>query len=158
MLLRSRRVVMLLLMACGIALILRPVAALSSSSAVLINEFMPNTGADTTMPEWVEFFNPNPFAVDVSGWKIVDDTISHPQTTISAGSVMQPNSLLVVFLTTNIGNGINHTADHRSVRALQCSMTIRIRVLCNSRSLLNERVLRTRFAHHCRNVLFNRSI
>ena len=72
---------------------LRPVAAQSSSSVVLINEFMPNTGADTTTPEWVELFNPNPFSVDVSGWKIVDDTIGHPQTTISAGSVMSAEQL-----------------------------------------------------------------
>jgi hypothetical protein len=69
--LRSRRVIALLLTVCGIALMLRPAAALSSSSpVVLINEFMPNTGADSTMSEWVELFNPNPFSVDVSGWKL----------------------------------------------------------------------------------------
>src|SRR5215216_7272570 len=57
-----------------------------------------------------------------------------------------------------LGSGLNHTAAHRSERSLQCSITIRMRVLCNSRSLLKESVFRTRFAHHWRSVLFNRSI
>src|SRR6476661_1476828 len=107
---RFRRIFSLLLIVCGFTLLLRPAAALSSSSVVLISEFMPNTGADLTTPEWVELFNPNPFSVDVAGWKIVDDTISHPQTTIGAGSVMLPNSLLVVFLTTNILNNTGSDA------------------------------------------------
>jgi hypothetical protein len=36
---------------------------------VWINEFMPrpNTGGK----EWVELFNPNPIAVDLTGWKII---------------------------------------------------------------------------------------
>src|SRR5258705_7744928 len=107
---RSRRVISLLLTVCGIAMLVRPAMALSSSPVVLINEFMPNTGADLTTAEWVELFNPNPFSVGVSGWKIVDDTISHPQTTIGAGSVMSPNSLLVVLLTTNVLNNTRSDA------------------------------------------------
>src|SRR5262245_10573559 len=68
---------------------------------ILINEFMPrpSTGA-----EWVELFNPNPIDVDLSGWKVDDDTISPPQTTIGAGVIIPANSLLVVLLTTNILN------------------------------------------------------
>jgi hypothetical protein len=65
---RSRRFVSLLLMVCGIALLMRPATALSSSPVVLINEFMPRPSSGA--PEWVELFNPNPMLIDVSGWKI----------------------------------------------------------------------------------------
>src|SRR5262245_20010455 len=66
---------------------------------VLINRFMPTLRSG---PEWVELFNPNPVDVDVSGWKIDDNTISAPQTTLAAGAVIPANGLLVVSLTTNI--------------------------------------------------------
>ncbi len=67
----SRRVLSLLLLVCGIALMLRPAAALSSSPKVLINEFMPRPSSGN--PEWVELFNPNPVPIDISGWKIYKD-------------------------------------------------------------------------------------
>ena len=65
---RVRRIISLLLVVCGLALLVRPRAALSHSTGVLINEFMPRPSSAT--PEWVELFNPNPMLIDVSGWKI----------------------------------------------------------------------------------------
>ena len=64
---RFRRIFSLLLIACGLVLILRPVAAQPSSPAVLINEFMPRPSSGA---EWVELFNPNPYDVDIGNWKI----------------------------------------------------------------------------------------
>src|SRR5689334_18891591 len=48
---------------------------------ILINEFMPRPSSGS---EWVELFNPNPVDIDLSGWKIDDNTISAPQTAIGA--------------------------------------------------------------------------
>src|SRR5687768_2190473 len=100
---RSRRVISLLLMVCGIALILRPAAALSSSSpVVLINEFM--AGPNSTSMEWVELFNPNTVAVDISGWKIDDDTINTTHISVPAGTILPSNSLLVFPRSGNLFN------------------------------------------------------
>lgn len=99
---RSRRIFSLLLVACGLALMLRPAAALSSSSpVVLINEFMPRPSSGV---EWVELFNPNPYDLDIGNWKIDDDTIGGSQTTIAAGTLIPANGLLVISLSTNILN------------------------------------------------------
>ena len=69
---------------------------------VWINEFMPrpNTGGK----EWVELFNPNPIAVDLTGWKIDDDTIGGTQTTIKPATLIPGNSFLVITMTANIFN------------------------------------------------------
>ncbi len=93
-----------------LALSARNLPTRAAAPSVMINEFMPNTGSDSTSPEWVELFNPNPFAVDVSGWKIVDDTLSHTQTMIGPNSLLSPNSLLVVFLAANILNNSGNDA------------------------------------------------
>jgi hypothetical protein len=84
-----------------LALSTRDLPACAATTTILINEFMP---APSSGAEWVELFNPNPFTVDVSGWRIVDDTLTHTQTTIGPNSILSPNSLLIVFLTTNILN------------------------------------------------------
>ena len=97
----SRRVISLLLMACGLALMLRPAAALSNSPGVLINEFMPRPSSGA---EWVELFNPNPYDVDIGNWKLDDDTIGGSQTTIAIGTLIPSNGLLVISLSTNILN------------------------------------------------------
>jgi hypothetical protein len=64
----SRRVLALVLVVCGMMLMSRPIAALSSSPKVLVNEFLPRPSSGT--PEWVELFNPNPMLIDISGWKV----------------------------------------------------------------------------------------
>src|SRR5690242_21648250 len=88
----------------GLLMVYAGSARATTPTAVMINEFMPNTGSDSTTAEWVELFNSNPYIVDVSGWQIVDDTLSHSRTTIAPGTLMPANSLLVVFMTTNIFN------------------------------------------------------
>src|SRR3954468_3490640 len=99
---RSRRVFSLLMIVCGLALMLRPAAAQSSSPVVLINEFMP--GPNSTSIEWVELFNPNPFDVPLTGWKIDDDVIGGTQILISAETILPSNGILVFSRSGNIFN------------------------------------------------------
>ncbi|MBO9325782.1 MAG: lamin tail domain-containing protein, partial [Roseiflexus sp.] len=67
----------------------------------LINEFMP---APASGPEWVEIVNRGDTPLDVSGWRIDDDTPGGPQTIIPSGTIIPPYSLLVVELKTYILN------------------------------------------------------
>ncbi|MEO7911480.1 MAG: lamin tail domain-containing protein, partial [Roseiflexaceae bacterium] len=97
---RSHRVISLLLVVCGIALFVHPAVALSSSPTVLINEFM--AGPNSTSIEWVELFNANSVAVNVSGWKIDNSVLGGTQMVFPAGSLIQSNSLLVITRTGNI--------------------------------------------------------
>jgi hypothetical protein len=95
---RAFLIVSTLLIVCTQAVI---VTSAPPTPQILINEFMPKPSSG---PEWVELFNPNPVDVDLSGWKIDDNTISAPQTAIGAGVVIPANGLLLVSLTTNILN------------------------------------------------------
>ena len=103
MLLRFRRSTPFMLIVFVLAFLIShtPAALSSSSSTILINEFMPKPSSGG---EWVELFNPNPFDVDLSGWKIDDDTIGGSQTTIGAGTSIPANALVIVQLAANILN------------------------------------------------------
>ncbi len=63
----------------------------TATDSIVINEInynSPNGG------DWVEFYNPNPYAVDISGWVLADESGGyfnlHPNTT------MQPGAFLVL--------------------------------------------------------------
>ena len=73
--------------------------------SILINEVLP---APSSGPEWVELYNTSDSAVDVSGWRIDDDTPGGIQTTIPAGSIIAPKTVLAVAITTAI---LNNTGD-----------------------------------------------
>ena len=73
--------------------------------SILINEVLP---APSSGPEWVELYNTSDSAVDVSGWRIDDDTPGGTQTTIPAGSIIAPQTVLAVAITTAI---LNNTGD-----------------------------------------------
>ena len=74
-------------------------------ASILINEVFP---APSSGPEWVELYNTSATDVDVSGWRIDDDTPGGTQTTIPAGSIIAPNTVLVVAITSAI---LNNTGD-----------------------------------------------
>ena len=74
-------------------------------ASILINEVLP---APSSGPEWVELYNTSATAVDVSGWRIDDDTPGGTQTIIPAGSIIAPNAVLAVAITTAI---LNNTGD-----------------------------------------------
>lgn len=73
--------------------------------SILINEVLP---APSSGPEWVELYNTSDSAVDVSGWRIDDDTPGGTQTTIPVGSIIAPHTVLAVAITTAI---LNNTGD-----------------------------------------------
>jgi hypothetical protein len=109
---RSRRIFSLLLVACGLALMLHPAAAHSSAPVVLINEFVPDPSGSDINKEWVELFNPNPVAVNISNWKIDDNNTSGSEapTIIDSNITISSNSLLVITLTGSLlGNGVADT-------------------------------------------------
>src|SRR6266487_826471 len=84
---------------------------------VWINEFMPrpNTGGK----EWVELFNPNPIAVDLTGWKIDDDTIGGTQIAISPGAILPANGLLLI--TSTLATGIFNDTGTDAAQLLDAS-------------------------------------
>jgi hypothetical protein len=65
----------------------------SKAPAIRINEVQPR--ADTPAG-WIEFFNPTSFTVDMTGWTLIDNNFFGPSFTFPAGSVVQPNGLLVI--------------------------------------------------------------
>ena len=71
---------------------------------VLINEFMP--APTPGHEEWLELYNPGESAVDISGWKIDDDTLGGSRTIIAAGTILAPGALLIV---TNSASFLNNT-------------------------------------------------
>ena len=73
--------------------------------SILINEVFP---APSSGPEWVELYNTSDTAVDVSGWRIDDDTPGGTQTTIPTGSIVAPHAVLAVAINTAI---LNNTGD-----------------------------------------------
>ncbi|MCG8346656.1 MAG: lamin tail domain-containing protein, partial [Chloroflexales bacterium] len=91
----------LLLLGTLIALPLESAGAASIQTPQLwINEFLARPDAGNE--EWVELFNPNPFAVELTGWKIDDSVIGGTQIPIPAGTILPANSLLVVSRNGNI--------------------------------------------------------
>lgn len=65
------------------------------STAVHINEFLPNPiGSDSEL-EFIELYNDSVSSVDISGWVI--DTGGNAQFTIDSGTIFMPNSFLTFF-------------------------------------------------------------
>jgi hypothetical protein len=60
---------------------------------IRINEVAPR-GTVTT--GWLELFNPTAVAIDVSGWKVVDDTFFGPELTLPARSIIPARGFLVI--------------------------------------------------------------
>ena len=78
---------------------------------LLINEVMP---APTSGPEWIELYNPTDADIDVSNWRIDDDTPGGTQTTIAPGKIVPAHGYLVVTLSSAI---LNNTGDSATLLA-----------------------------------------
>ena len=68
---------------------------------VLINEFMASNNAalldsDGDASDWIELWNPESSAIDVTGWHLSDDPLNLAKWTLPAHT-MAPNAFLVVF-------------------------------------------------------------
>lgn len=87
---------------------------------VVINEWMAdNAGpggfpdpADGLFQDWLELYNPNESAVDLSGYTLTDDLAQPAQWTIPGGTVIGPRSFLLVWADNDLaqntpGNGLH---------------------------------------------------
>jgi Lamin Tail Domain len=86
-----------------VVLILLILALLPRGTAggVLINELMPNPASGG---EWVELYNAGAAEVDLSGWRVDDDTLGGSRTTIADGVRIAPGAHLLVPLAASILN------------------------------------------------------
>ncbi|KPV53029.1 hypothetical protein SE17_12010, partial [Kouleothrix aurantiaca] len=75
------------------AVFLWPARAAQAVSPIAINEFLPSSSLG---PEWTEITNMGDAEVDLSNWKIDDDTIGGTRTTIPNGTRIPGHSLLVI--------------------------------------------------------------
>ncbi len=92
----------------------------SALQPVKINEWMAsNNGpdgypdpADGLFQDWIELYNPNTAAVDLSGYRLTDDLASPAKWTIPAGTSIAPLGYLVIWADNDIlqntpGNGLH---------------------------------------------------
>lgn len=65
------------------------------STAVHINEFLPNPAGNDSELEFIELYNDSGSSIDISGWVI--DTGGSSKFTIDSGTILMPNSFLTFF-------------------------------------------------------------
>lgn len=68
----------------------------------VLNEFLASndsnfTDEDGNSSDWIEIYNPNPFAIDLEGFHLTDDAINSTLWTFPANSTIAGESYLVVF-------------------------------------------------------------
>lgn len=95
-------------------------------TSVLINEINYKSSTVFDTEDWVEFYNPDNSAVDISGWKFVDDNIAN-QFTFPGGTIIGADDYLVLCRDTvkfkllypnqnkvlgNISFGLSSDSDH----------------------------------------------
>lgn len=80
---------------------------------IVINEFMASN--DTTVADqdgeyddWIELYNNSSTAIDISGYGLSDDIADLGNFTFPAGTVMQPNSYLIVWADGDVNQSGNH--------------------------------------------------
>jgi hypothetical protein len=84
---------------------------------VVINEWMADNStiadpADGQFQDWIELFNPNDLAVDLSGFTLTDDLSQPAKWSIPTGTTISPRGFLVVWADNDIaqntpGNGLH---------------------------------------------------
>ncbi len=79
-------------------------------SNLLINELMAENGGSVehagTYPDWIEFFNSGPAAMDLGGWSCTDD--SNPRKFVfPAQTMMDAGGYLLLWCDTNSGSGLH---------------------------------------------------
>lgn len=91
----------------------------SMASAQIINEFMPDPAGTDTAPmpdgEWIELYGNDSGAVDLSGWRLSDDTPSH-RLTIAAtntlpSTILEPGGYVVVYRNGDSDFSLNNGED-----------------------------------------------
>jgi hypothetical protein len=90
---------------------------------VVINEFMAENAGPGGFPDpldglfqdWIELYNPNPVATNLSGWFLTDDPAKPTKWMFPANSVVPPQGFLLVWADTevaqnSVGNGDRHAS------------------------------------------------
>ncbi len=98
---------------------LAPTATSTPVPFIAINEFLPapagtvdwdGNGTADSNDEWVELYNPNPFAVDLSGWQVDDAPGGSSPYTLPAGTTLAPHGFLLLFKA-RTGIALNNSGD-----------------------------------------------
>ena len=69
-------------------------SAVNSHDLIVINEINYNSGTDFNSDDWIELYNPNPYEVDISLWKLKDNDDSH-EYLIPEGTVIEGEGFIV---------------------------------------------------------------
>ena len=69
-------------------------SAVNSHDLIVINEINYNSATDFNSDDWIELYNPNPYEVDISLWKLKDNDDSH-EYVIPEGTVIEGEGFIV---------------------------------------------------------------
>lgn len=67
----------------------------SATTEIVINEINYNSSSQFNSGDWVEFYNGNPFSVDMSGWKFSDSDPTHAFS-FPTGTIVEPDHYIVL--------------------------------------------------------------
>ncbi len=67
----------------------------SFADSLVINEINYNSSPDFDAGDWVEFYNPNTYALDITNWQFKDSDDQHVFS-FPAGTILEPNGYLVL--------------------------------------------------------------
>lgn len=80
-------------------------SAVNSHDLIVINEINYNSATDFNSDDWIELYNPNPYEVDLSLWKLKDNDDSH-EYVIPEGTVIEGEGFIIA---------VKDVADYTSV-------------------------------------------
>lgn len=75
-----------------------------ASARVVINEVL--TGASDHSSDWIELFNAGADSVELTGWRLTDDALAHPDEawSVPAGTWIPPGGYLIVYASDGEGD------------------------------------------------------
>lgn len=90
---------------------IRPIMA--SNSSIVINEVMASNTSSIAdeagqFDDWIELYNTSSSSVDISNYYISDDSMNYTKFTIPAGTIMAPNSYLIIWADEDASQGPLH--------------------------------------------------
>jgi len=85
------------------------------TSGIVVNEILASNNTGSTdeagdFEDWIELYNLNDFEVDLSGFYLSDDTTSLQKWTFPAGSIISPNSYMIIWADDEADEGSFHAA------------------------------------------------
>jgi hypothetical protein len=91
------------------------VAAQQAANGIVVNEIMASNSVGATdeagdFEDWVELYNNNPTAVDLSGYYLTDDATNLTKWQIPAGTTIAANSYLIIWADNETSDGTLHAS------------------------------------------------